>query len=74
MGVPRMPRPTNSERSSSPYDPLGMKLLRIWVPDTSAPRFAPEAARQASLLRGAPEEAEALDYIEQCGDFESIAE
>ena len=39
----------------------GMKLLRIWVPDPQAPGFAAEAERQAAMLRGAPEEAEALD-------------
>ena len=42
----------------------GMKLLRIWVPDTKRPEFAAEAARQAKLLRGRPEEAEALAFIE----------
>ncbi len=42
----------------------GMKLLRIWVPDTKAPGFAAEARRQAALLRDAPEQREALDFIE----------
>jgi len=42
----------------------GMKLLRVWVPDPQAPGFKIEAHRQARLLRGAPEEAEALDFIE----------
>jgi len=42
----------------------GLKLLRIWVPDVNAPGFAEEAARQAALLRGAPEEAEVLAFIE----------
>ena len=41
----------------------GMKLVRIWVPDPNAPGFRAEARRQARLLRGAPEEAEALDFI-----------
>jgi hypothetical protein len=41
----------------------GMKLLRVWVPDPTRPEFASEAARQAALLRGRPEEAEALDII-----------
>jgi hypothetical protein len=41
-----------------------MKLLRIWVPDPNAPGFAEEVARQAALLRGAPEEEEALEFIE----------
>jgi hypothetical protein len=32
----------------------GMKLLRLWVPDPTAPGFADEAHRQAALLRGTP--------------------
>lgn len=46
----------------------GMKLLRIWVPDPKAPGFAAEARRQAAILRGAPEEQEALDFIEAVMD------
>lgn len=42
----------------------GMKLLRVWVPDPQAPGFRDEACRQALILRGAPEEADALDFIE----------
>ncbi len=42
----------------------GMKLLRVWVPDPTRPEFAQEAARQARLLRGRPEEGEALAFIE----------
>ncbi len=41
----------------------GMKLLRVWVPDPAAPGFRQEASRQAALLRHAPEQAEALDFI-----------
>jgi hypothetical protein len=47
----------------------GMRLLRMWVPDTRTPEFRAEAKRQALLLRGAPEELEALDFIEAVGDF-----
>ncbi len=42
----------------------GMKQLRIWVPDPNHPEFADVARRQGELLRGRPEEAEALDFIE----------
>ena len=42
----------------------GMKLLRVWVPDPHRPAFAREAERQAALLRGRPEEQEALSFIE----------
>lgn len=47
----------------------GMKLLRIWVPDTKRPEFAAEAARQGALLRGRPEEKEALDFIAAAFDW-----
>jgi hypothetical protein len=42
----------------------GMRLLRIWVPDPSSPEFAKEAERQAKLLRGRPEEEEAIRFSE----------
>jgi Protein of unknown function (DUF3018) len=42
----------------------GLKLLRVWVPDPYAPGFREEAERQAALLRGAPEDSDALDFIE----------
>ena len=47
----------------------GMKLLRVWVPDPKRPEFAREAERQATLLRGRPEENEALDFIEAAFDW-----
>lgn len=43
----------------------GMRLVRFWAPDPTAPGFHDEARRQAALLREAPEEAEALAFIEQ---------
>jgi hypothetical protein len=48
-----------------------MKLLRVWVPDPHAPGLREEAYWQAPLLRGAPEETEALDFIEAAGDWET---
>jgi hypothetical protein len=47
----------------------GMKLLRIWVPDPAIPGFRDEARRQAAALRAAPEQQEALDFIEAAGDW-----
>ncbi len=47
----------------------GMKLLRIWVSDPSAPGFQAEADRQAQLLACAPEEQEALAFIEAAADW-----
>jgi len=65
-----MPRPAPNDGKSKfqryreSQRKKGMKLVRIWVPDAKAPGFAEEAERQAKLLRGAPEELEALDFIE----------
>jgi hypothetical protein len=47
---------------------LGLRPVQIWVPDTSRPGFAEEVRRQVDLLRGAPEEEEAMDFIEAVQD------
>jgi hypothetical protein len=39
-------------------------MLRVWVADPHAPGFREEAERQARVLRGADEEADALNFIE----------
>jgi Antitoxin MazE-like len=44
---------SNTERVREARDKLraaGLRPLQIWVPDTTAPGFAAEAARQARLL------------------------
>lgn len=58
-------RPSKFARYRAAQRERGMKLVRLWLPDTSDPAFRAEAARQAALLRGAPEELEALDFIER---------
>jgi hypothetical protein len=69
-----MPRPASNDgldkfqRYRAIRKANGMKLLRLWVPDPHAPGFREEAQRQAKLLRGAPEEREALDFIEAAAD------
>ena len=62
-GLDKFQRYRASRRAS------GMKLLRVWVPDPHAPGFREEARRQAMLLRGAPEESEALDFIRAAADW-----
>ena len=65
-----MPRPAKNDgldkfrRLRADRKARGLKLLRIWVPDPQAPGFSEEAQRQVALLRGVPEELEALDFIE----------
>ena len=65
-GLDKFQRYRASRRSS------GMKLLRVWVPDPHAAGFREEAARQALLLRGAPEEGEALDFIARAADLDEL--
>lgn len=74
-----MPRPAKQDglnkfrRYRTARRAQGMKLLRVWVPDPRLPGFAEEARRQAELLRGAPEEGEALDFIAAAADWEDTA-
>jgi hypothetical protein len=46
---------------------LGMRPLQIWVPDTRAPGFAAEAARQAQLVAAATTEDD-LDFLDRLAD------
>lgn len=71
-----MPRPARADDGLDKFQRYratrrakGMKLLRVWVPDPQAPGFREEAQRQALLLRGAPEEQAALDFIEAAADW-----
>ncbi len=70
-----MPRPktedglTKFQRYRQQKQHKGMKLLRVWVPDPHRPEFAAEARRQGLLLRGADEEADALDFIASALDW-----
>jgi hypothetical protein len=69
-----MPRPANNDgldkfqRYRANRRASGMKLLRVWVPDPGAPGFRQEVERQARLLRSAPEEQNALDFIDAASD------
>lgn len=70
-----MPRPARTDgldkfqRYRATRRASGMKLLRVWVPDPRVPGFREEAHRQALLLRNAPEERDALDFIEAAADL-----
>jgi len=48
----------------------GMKLLQIWVPDSTQKGFAAECRRQSLLLRNDPHESEILAEIEAIADTE----
>lgn len=47
---------------------LGLRPVQIWVPDTTRPGFAEELRRQVEVLRGAPEEEDAMEFIEAVQD------
>ncbi len=43
----------------------GLRPIQIWVPDTRAPGFAEECARQSRVIRDSASEKEDMDFIEQ---------
>lgn len=47
----------------------GLRQIHLWVPDTKQPGFADELRRQVASLKGAPEEQEVLDFIEETADW-----
>lgn len=47
----------------------GFRPVQIWVPDTNAPGFREEAARQSAILAAAPDDQTVLQEIEAIGDF-----
>ena len=51
----------------------GLRPVQIWVPDTAQPGFAKKLRSQVAALKGAPEEREALDFIESIQDVEPRA-
>ena len=61
---------TKFQRYRARYKNRGMKLVHLWIPDPTASGFTEEAARQARVLQDAPEEKEALDFIEAVADFD----
>ena len=42
----------------------GMKLIQLWVPDTSSPAFRRRLNRQMERLRNHPSEMELLDFLD----------
>jgi len=45
----------------------GLRLIEIWVPDTSAPGFAQEARRQSLLVAAESDFDDMMDFIERNG-------
>ena len=60
-----MTAPRKTQRSRARKQLVGMRLIRLWVPDTRSPRFAAECRRQSRLVSADPTEAETLDFMER---------
>jgi Protein of unknown function (DUF3018) len=43
---------------------VGLREVRLWVPDVSAPGFWEKSVRCAEALRNAPEEQETVEFFE----------
>lgn len=46
----------------------GMRPIQIWVPDTRAPGFAEECARQSRVIAESAAEKDIMDFIEQTSE------
>lgn len=47
----------------------GLRPIQIWVPDTRAPGFAEEIARQSRVLAASEGDKEVLDWMEDNIDW-----
>lgn len=50
----------------------GLRLKRIWLPDTSDPAWRAEAARQSALIAQSDIEADDMAFIESLIDWEGM--
>ncbi len=67
------PERQRSERYRQRLRAAGLRPIQIWVPDTNADSFDRELEQQIADLRGAPEEENALDFIEAIEHEENAA-
>jgi hypothetical protein len=64
---------TLTERVRTHRDNLraaGLRPIQIWVPDTRAPGFAEECARQSRVIAESAGEKEDMDFIERITEDE----
>jgi hypothetical protein len=65
MSTPRRKSdPERHRRYRAAKRAQGLREIRLWVTDHRRPGFAEEAARQAALLRDAPDEQHIMAEIE----------
>lgn len=46
----------------------GLRPIQIWVPDTRAPGFADECARQSRIVAASAGERDLMDFVEQASE------
>ena len=68
---PRHPSRDKVARHRAGLRAAGLRPVQIWVPDTRAPGFAEEAARQSRLVDAGPRFAEVMDWIEDLSEFDA---
>jgi hypothetical protein len=64
---PQRPKITSREKVRTHRAKLraqGLRPIQIWVPDTSAPKFAFEARRQCLLVAASPHAAEDQAFVD----------
>jgi hypothetical protein len=69
---PRRPKITSRDKVRTHRARLraqGLRPIQIWVPDTSAPKFAAEARRQCRLIAASPHAAEDQAFVDSVSDI-----
>jgi hypothetical protein len=65
------PKTTSRDKVRSHRERLraqGLRPIQIWVPDTSAPKFASEARRQCRLIAASAHAAEDQAFVDSISD------
>lgn len=64
MNLERSIKADKSRRYRERKRSLGLREIRLWVPDTRNPEFLARLKRESEMLRNHPSEKDALDFIE----------
>ena len=68
MSNPRQ-SPEKFRRYRARLKARGLRQIQLWVPDVTNPEFPRKIEQQLRRVERAPEDAEALDFIEQVADW-----
>ena len=68
----RMPKspPSRAQRYRAALRARGLRPIQIWVPDTRAPGFAAEAARQCRIVNAADQQDNIMEWLETVSEFD----